>query len=177
MKNKKWKILSKIESQNIWSKVYKEFDFQPRFETEGDVYFINQSYDLYDCSEAAYIADTNINWSVTIQNIFLKSLNKGQKKIYALTWKHNDFIYDPSIKIESQNPLSEDNTVLKNNGDIYYLPRFYPDGEYYIFIAKDFSWGYLTDPWRKHIFVFGDPLKRIFRKESSILKFNLISSN
>ncbi|ECB9834724.1 hypothetical protein FL863_06510 [Listeria monocytogenes] len=26
----------------------------------------------------------------------------------------------------SINPLSEDNTLLKNNGNIYYLPRFYP---------------------------------------------------
>ncbi|GCF93731.1 hypothetical protein NRIC_16220 [Enterococcus florum] len=69
MVEEKWKILSDIDSQEVWNDVYKKFNFQPDFETNKEVYSINQTYDLYDCSEAIHSADTDINWTITIQNI------------------------------------------------------------------------------------------------------------
>ena len=52
-----------------------------------------------------------------------------------------------------------------------YFPEFYPNGDYYFFIAKDFRWGYLTHPWLKKAWVFGDNLMRLFQKYSNELSF------
>ncbi|MDQ0899197.1 DUF2716 domain-containing protein [Paenibacillus sp. V4I7] len=35
---------------------------------------------------------------------------------------------------------------------------FYPDGDYYLFINKDFLWGYLGHPWEQTISIFGGDL-------------------
>lgn len=76
-----------------------------------------------------------------IQKIFVEVTPKGEL-MYVLDWQHNAFLYDPRKEEE-------------NRG---YFPSFYPDGDYSFFIHESFEFGYLADPWRQEIWVFGDNL-------------------
>ncbi|MDT5187267.1 MAG: hypothetical protein QOJ20_3566 [Mycobacterium sp.] len=61
--------------------------------------------------------------------------------------------------------------VGEDEDDRFYPPEFYPNGDYYFFLAQDFSWGYLTHPWRRMAWVFGEPLRTKFRNHSLQLGF------
>jgi hypothetical protein len=39
------------------------------------------------------------------------------------------------------------------------FPEFYPNGDYYFFVAIDFRWGYFTHPWKMKLWIFGDELR------------------
>lgn len=92
---------------------------------------------------------------------------KGDAFMYALDWQHTCFKYNPRIIDYNEYPVFVKYDVpIKNEyvdweGYNVWFPTFYPDGDYYFFIAKDFSWGYLTHPWLKKAYVFGDCLREL----------------
>jgi hypothetical protein len=80
--------------------------------------------------------------------------------IYALDWHHTCFRYNPkSLEKMPHEMKMEDYTI--------YFPEFYPDGDYYFFVAKDFSWGYFGHPWTQQLWIFGKELVEEIKKVPS----------
>ncbi|MDQ0194585.1 DUF2716 domain-containing protein [Paenibacillus wynnii] len=66
--------------------------------------------------------------------------------IYPKDWQHESFYYSPYLQ------------------DVSPRISFYPDGDYYLFLKTDFSFGYLGHPWEHSITIFGEELIQQFIK-------------
>lgn len=170
-----WEILSEQLTRKLWGIVYQRFSFEPDYYAEDARYALKEPYDLYNCQAVGPIADADPNWHETIQNIFCNCL-KDEEAMYVLDWQHTCYDYYPKVKIRKENPTFIPYEKDSENGYYAYFPDFYPDGDYYLFFSKDFSWGYLTDPWHQHIFVYGEQLRKEIQKKAKYLGFVLIES-
>ena len=74
-----------------------------------------------------------------------------------MDWNHFAFFYDPRNEDEQKSICVQDEKYI-GGGYSAYFPGYYPDGDYYFHISEDFRFGYLTHPWRKEAWVFGDAL-------------------
>ena len=92
------------------------------------------------------------------------------KHMYALDWQHSGFRYNPRIATLKRSMFIHDERY-ENGGYNAFFPGFYPDGDYYFFISKDFLWGYLTHPWLRKAWIFGKQLQVYIRRYFCDLKF------
>ncbi|MDR0862382.1 MAG: DUF2716 domain-containing protein [Oscillospiraceae bacterium] len=172
MQNEVWTILEENESQTVWDKIYADFKFKPQYSKPPipyDAFVFSLPFDEYDIQESH-------NWDLaedTAQDeliiSFLIACLGEDDYLYALDWQHTCFRYNPRISLATKaNPAF---TISLEYPDGYnaYFPRFYPDGDYYFFVARDFSWGYFTHPWLKKFWVFGEKLMNLFREQSADL--------
>jgi len=74
--------------------------------------------------------------------------------------------YNHRIRNLKDNPTFIHDENYPCGGYNAYFPEFYPNGDYFFFVAKDLSWGYLTHPWQNKIWVYGDSLILCLRKYS-----------
>jgi hypothetical protein len=63
---------------------------------------------------------------------------QGHEKLYVFDWQHNGYEFYPML---NRPPLS-----------------VYPDGDYYSFVAEDFSFWTFGHPWQHTVCIFGKPL-------------------
>jgi hypothetical protein len=159
------------EYDRLWNIIDTTFLFSPDPYKKESVYNISYPFDMYDISEIFEGICGKSFWEEAMREIFISVLGNDEF-IYVLDWQHTAFKYNPNIKV-LKNPIHIVDGEIDYN---VYFPKFYPDGDYYIFIAKDFSWGYLTDPWRENVFVYGEELRKLFREKKELLKFKLIKS-
>ncbi|MEO1770552.1 DUF2716 domain-containing protein [Candidatus Enterococcus ferrettii] len=177
MKNQQeWEILSDQIVDELWEIVYQRFSFEPDCFAKDSRYTLKEPYDLYSCAGVFAIADSDPNWRETIQDIFCTCL-KDQKYMYVLDWHHTCYKYYPQVKTCKDKPTFIEGEKSFHGGYYAYFPEFYPDGDYYLFFSKDLSWGYLTDPWRKEIFVYGELLRKEIQKKARYLGFILIETS
>lgn len=171
-----WELLEDSENNDVWSFVYQEFSFQPTIDREKDVFSLAFPHDVYNCARVFSKAETDPKWAQTIREILTTIMRANEQPFcYAVDWQHSGFKYRPEqdqgndwmreVKEEGQAPYN------------VYFPTFYPNGDYYLFLAADFSWGWLTDPWRKQLIVYGEPLRTLVRKKSAYLELDLLFSS
>ena len=96
---------------------------------------------------------------------------KNDEYMYALDWQHTGFRYDPKIEKCMKAPVFIKDKRFAGGGYNVCFPTFYPDGDYYFFIGKDFSWGYLTHPWEKRVYIFGESLISYFSNIAEAIGF------
>lgn len=171
-----WEILPDQKADKLWEIVYQRFSFDPDYYAKDARYTLTEPYDLYSCEGVGFIGDSDPNWRETIQEIFCTCL-KEQEYMYVLDWQHTCYYYYPQVKTRKDKPTFIADKKSFNGGYYAYFPEFYPDGDYFLFFSKDLSWGYLTDPWRKHIFVYGEQLRKEIQKKAPFLGFALIESS
>lgn len=171
-----WEILSDVEQDELWEIVYQRFSFKPDYYAKEARYTLKEPYDLYSCKGVAALADSDPKWRETIRGIFCTCL-RDQEPMYVLDWQHTCYYYYPQAKIRKDKPTFIRDKKYSNGGYYAYFPEFYPDGDYFLFFSKDLSWGYLTDPWRKHIFVYGEQLRKEIQRKAHYLGFTLIESS
>lgn len=144
--------------EKIWDRVYDELGFKPSYEYHGHSmnvtlpFDIKQRYVVYstdDMNEAQTEGLSRIMSSV------LAELTPVGKRVYALDWHHAAFLFDPRNSDEMKSVPEIDEKTGEQLG-ISYFPEFYPNGDYYFFIAEDFSFGWLGHPWRQEIWLYGD---------------------
>ncbi len=176
---KMWSILDECECTKIWNKIYKDFKFCPCMNTDVIHFEYKMPMDVYDISTSLIWCDNEeINEKIRIS--FIECL-KDEPYMYALDWQHTSFRYNPRISDNLEYPvLIKYEEPIKNEhldweGYNVYFPTFYPDGDYYFFVAKDFSWGYLTHPWLKRVYIFGDSLKEHFERIADEIGFVAIT--
>jgi hypothetical protein len=81
---------------------------------------------------------------------FIECTDKDEY-IYALDWQNDGYWVNPRLKF------------IKDEFDEWLVP-FFPNGDYYFFLQKDFEWGYLGHPWQQSICIFGEKFVRNLRE-------------
>ena len=167
-----WSILDENESKEIWNKVYSKFSFNPKREIAYD-FKIN--VDVYDITNSLIWTD-NEEINTIIKTIFIECMDKDDY-MYALDWQHSDFKYNPKNNTLKESPEFIVDKNYHGGGYNAYFPEFYPNGDYYLFISKNFSWGYLTCPWSNKIWVYGECLMSKIKNHSEKLGFTVFNNN
>ena len=114
--------------------------------------------DIYDLDKSPiYTDDPEINrW---IRDVFIECMGDDEYML-ALDYNHSCYRYNPRITTPKANPTFMEDAKFSHGGYYAYFPEFYPKGDYFLFVAKDFSWGYFTHPWRNCAWVHGEPLMK-----------------
>lgn len=153
-----WKLISQSDYNEIWNRFNKEYSFRPgvnpkdwpsihseREQLKLDITELWQP--VYDVQKWEQLTRAGINAFATIVS--------GDEEIIVLDWQHDCYYVRPSEMsvgsmlnmLESQNPK----------------PSFIPDGDYYIFLTKDFENVWFGHPWEKSITIVGDRLIKAYR--------------
>lgn len=138
-----WISLQHAEYGIVWDKFYEEFSFKPSIYPENWPSFsMNKPYITFEIKKNDQDEEMN-EFEETCKNV-LKSCLEPEEYIYALDWHHESYYYSPYVQDMS--------------------PRisFYPDGDYYLFLKTDFSFGYLGHPWEHSFTIFGEELIQTF---------------
>ncbi len=158
-------LLNDEQYNTVWDRVENELQFFPNCSDRNSAtpfppFVINKNHVIYG------IENTNDDEMQGMENLiteaFIKCTKQGER-IFALDWQHSAFLYDPRNKDEQRSVFVSDDKYM-GGGYRAYFPDFYPDGDYYFFIAEDFRFGYLTHPWRQEAWVFGNDLIIEFEK-------------
>lgn len=141
------------EYKAVWDRVYNELGFKPGMH-ESVPFKIAQPHCVYGI---AGMTGEQMDKMESISKEIFARLTPAGGRVYALDWQHSSLLYDPRDPDE-QKDFRHDDERYNNGGYNVYFPSFYPDGDYYFFIAEDFSFGLLGHPWRQEIWIFGEAL-------------------
>ena len=170
-----WSILEDDEDKRIWKELYNSFKFSPNTDTDIVPFHFKIPVDVYDIS-SSLIWNNNKEINDRIRFSFIECL-KDDDYMYVLDWQHTCFRYNPRIVDDLEYPIFVKYEPPIKSGHVewegynVYFPTYYPDGDYYFFISKDLTWGYLTHPWRKEAYVFGACLRKSFSKFANEIGF------
>ncbi|MCI9155998.1 MAG: DUF2716 domain-containing protein [Lawsonibacter sp.] len=149
-----YSILDEEESKQIWERIYTELHFQPSVRSGVLPFQLSEPYLVLDLACAS--EDQIDRLFAQVPEAFSQCLGEDNW-IYALDWHHSYFRYDPRLPITEHSHWVEDERYMGGGYDAWF-PDFYPDGDYYFFVQRDLKWGWLGHPWRREIWIFGDPL-------------------
>jgi hypothetical protein len=160
-----WVLLDDTEYNIVWSKVENILGFNSGVKIKVP-FTISIDYEVYDLS---LVSCDNEKFETLMREI-IKTCAANDEYIYALDWQHTGFRYNPNAA-----ELPQMFTHIENNNMPFgfvniYFPTFYPNGDYYFFIQKDFAWGCLGHPWKKKYWIFGKKLISEMELFSSQLK-------
>lgn len=153
-----WELLSQIEYDTVWDNFQQQFDFRPTIypngfpsirEPRGSITYQFQ-YPSAE-SEDKVIDDVNSK-SLTA---FKTSISSAEA-LYALDWQHDCYWFYPHLTFSE-----------------WLIPVF-PDGDYSIFLAKDFSFGIFAHPWEQSFCIWGAKLLTKYRDNKPLLFENII---
>jgi hypothetical protein len=136
-----WIILHDEEYNTIWDKFQEEFQFQPQYgKYDKPTFVFNMPVDVYDIEDSPiYNDDEDLN--DIIRNGFILAMDDDDF-MYAFDYNHTSYRYNPRVNAVIGYPVwISDERYKPHGGYNAYFPEFYPDGDYYFFIAKDFRWG------------------------------------
>ncbi len=160
-------LLSDSESKTVWQRVYDTLHFKPSINSDVIPFKLDVPYVIFDISSINHeVIDSKISEILvecTLENEYL----------YALDWQHSNFKFNPRNKDEQQDTYVTDDRYF-GGGYNAYFPSFYPDGDYYFFLASDFRFGYLGHPWQNKIWIFGEKLIEAIKKNAQLLGFNIL---
>ena len=152
-----WTPISQNDNDKFWDKFYADFSFKPSVDptywpsikTDKP----NIKIDITDLWGDTYDEE---NWVSLIKkgiNSFV-SISNPQDEIIVLDWQHECFNVNPrQITVD---------TMLPNDNTSIMVPSFIPDGDYYIFLTKDFENIWFGHPWEKTITIIGDKLIKAY---------------
>jgi hypothetical protein len=138
-----------VEYDEVWGRFDDEFAFHPnvgpRFKRPGikepspsETYSIGG---IYGQGEEHY--DELDNDLMAFALAMFRSLTAPDEFIYALDWQHQSFKFFPHVPFE-----------LTEFGE-WPVPIL-PNGDYYIFLEKDFNWGVFGHPWERTMCFWGN---------------------
>jgi hypothetical protein len=140
-----WISLQDDEYRIVWNNFYKHFSFKPSiYPKDWPTFSTNVPYVTFEIKKN--YQDEEIDELEETCKIVLRSCLEPDEYIYALDWQHESFYYSPYLQ------------------DVPPRISFYPDGDYYLFLKSDFSFGYLGHPWEHSITIFGEELVQQFIK-------------
>ncbi|WP_235599352.1 DUF2716 domain-containing protein [Paenibacillus amylolyticus] len=138
-----WIPLQDNEYKRVWDKFDKDFSFKPSiYPKDWPTFSIHGPYITFEMIKN--YKEEEINELEEVCKTIFKSCLEPHEYLYALDWQHESFYYSPYLQEASPRIL------------------FYPDGDYYLFLKKDFSFGYLGHPWEQSITIFGEELVQKF---------------
>jgi hypothetical protein len=138
-----FKKLNQEEYNKVWNKFYELFHFKP---SVNDFPAIKTNrpqlkFDIKDCFSPNYPLDKLEGFAI---NLFTKISSAGDR-FYALDWQHECYDFDPREQI--------DRDEFKD-----WIVPVLPNGDYYIFLTKDFKNVWFGHPWEQTITLIGDDI-------------------
>lgn len=154
---KNWIPFTEQEEDQIWNRLSRNFKFEPStsnfpsFEVPHP--FI--TYDISDFFGESADLEAFDNLEEKALDAFKESI-LDDEYILALDWQHECYWVNPHLEFE------------RDEWGEWKIP-FFPNGDYYFFIQKDFKFGFLGHPWERSITVFGKELINAFDKHKLIM--------
>lgn len=148
-----WTEMTKPEMDRAWDRFYPEFAFRP------------SPYP----KDFPGIREPSPSRTYALPRDAGSSLSDGQTGRLMLSSADGDMLHDRFLAaFRACTPSGGRLAVLDWNHNCHWFaphtePHAWrtsvvPDGDYYIFLAEDFSWGTFGHPWEWTICVFGEPL-------------------
>jgi len=135
-----WLELTNEERAAIWDRFYAEFQFKPDYnERVAPAIAEPRPFVTFDLSSTTLDDENALFINDLLLNSF-QSLASAGDMMYWLDWQHACYRFDPQFIDDS------------------WTNSWYPDGDYYIFLASDFSFGTFGHPWQQSLCVFGASL-------------------
>jgi hypothetical protein len=136
---KSWTELSDDEYTRIWNRFYADFAFKPDY-YERVMPAIAEPDPFVTFDISPQMASHSIDEIDDLLRTAFQAITPTTTLMYWLDWHHTCYRFNPH-QIESNRQLN-----------------WYPDGDYYILLASDFSFGTFGHPWQQSLCVFGASL-------------------
>jgi hypothetical protein len=161
-----WQELDADEAQRVWDRFDSALHFQPSVD-KADWPGIREPRDsvafsighVFSGDESRYTRLTN-DLAHKLIIALQKCVDVGST-IYALDWQHACYSFAPHQPFD-----------FKTEDDWPVPPC--PNGDYYIFLAQDMSFGVFGHPWEQTMCVFGRCLIDAFEDELPLLFDNRV---
>lgn len=138
------------EDERFWGLVDRQLGFHPSTrpgdwpgfnEPEGSITW--SAAPLFDDFEESFV-DAEIELA-SVLAFAADKVRGGDDSLVCLDWQHPGYWFDPAIVRPPSQAYSWPIPVL-------------PDGDYYLFLATDLRFGWLTHPWEQTVCCYGDLL-------------------
>ena len=120
---------------------------------------MNRPYTVYDISQ---MNKDQIDLLYELAPRALQNCLKPGYMLYAIDWYHNVVLYDPLLP--EQEYSSRPTIRFQTKEGLGYYHGFYPDGDYFFYLDRYGSFGYLSHPWREEVWIYGLSLVEEFEK-------------
>jgi len=135
-----WQRLNEKETGHAWDNFYRLFDFFPSIDKFPGIRTslpqIKYSITKY------YSTETSFSNLENVALVLFNSITNPGERLYALDWQHDCYDFDPRGEME------------RDEFEEYIIPIF-PNGDYYIFLTKDFKNVWFGHPWEQTITLIG----------------------
>ncbi len=141
-----FQVLSNEEYNIVWDKFYTEFSFKPSINIWPSIQTNKRQLKL-NISKIFGETFSEEKWNRfnELGELVLIEIVEPNGRIYALDWQHECFDFDPRKGLWEKDINS---------------PPLIPDGDYYIFLNKDFSNVWFGHPWEMSVTLIGDKIVR-----------------
>jgi hypothetical protein len=138
-----FKPLNQDEYNEVWDKLYELFHFTPSIDHFPAITTDRPQlkFDIKNCFSKDFPLDKLEELAVKL----FVSVSKPGEKLYALDWQHDCYDFDPRAEMD------------RDEFDEWIVPVF-PNGDYYIFVTKDFNNMWFGHPWEKTITLVGQDI-------------------
>ena len=140
--------LARAEHDTVWDRFCEQFKFRPSIHPEcwPGIHEPMPSM-TFDISSFYGRRDADLlNCDLKVKLLAaLRHCLRPPARLYALDWQHPCYWFDPFGRIDVD--------AL----GLWPVPLL-PDGDYYIFLAEDFSFGIFGHPWEQTMCIFGQTL-------------------
>lgn len=145
-------IISNDTENFLWNKMYDVYKFKPGTDHQCEWIQI-------PCESKVYYKDTP--WTAEQESIINSCFEElTDDEMYALDWKHDCFTFSPKEHI----PFEYEEYDSDRKCQVYF-PTYYPNGDYHVFVDKEWKYGLFGHPWKHEIVVMGEKLIEMFEKE------------
>lgn len=132
------------EYDRIWDAVFEKLRFHPSAYPGVTTFELDMPQRVYRLPMRVW----DERQEALVENLFEQAIHE---EIYALDYQHPAYAYEPG----EEHLMEWYDEAKKAN---MYFPTYYPDGDYYFFVAKDLSFGWLGHPWQEKLIVFGEKM-------------------
>lgn len=159
--------LSDTEQDAVWQEFDTRFCFRPSIHSidwpgirEPVPSVTDDIAGVYDLEEQAYVAGLDDLERKLVAA--LRRVTAPGECIYFLDWQHSGALVDP----HAWEPVTR--RPDGRSPEEWFSP-FIPNGDYWIFLARDFRFGYFGHPWEKTVCLWGEPFLRKVEGDPPIL--------
>jgi hypothetical protein len=134
-----WTPLTSEEYDAVWDRFYREFSFHPSVNPED---FPGIREPVPSITWTLHPSPWTVEDEDELHHRFLaafKACTTAEEVLYALDWQHTCYWFCPHVPFEE------------------WVVPVLPNGDYYIFLSHDFSWGVFGHPWEWTLCGFGKP--------------------
>jgi hypothetical protein len=135
--------LSQEEYQIAWDRFYALFHFKPDVKNFPAVESGKPSltFTIRDFLSPGYVPDELEKFAIQL----FRGITKPGERLYALDWQHPCYDFDPRKEMD------------RDEFDEWIVPVV-PNGDYYIFLTKDFTNIWFGHPWEETITLIGNDI-------------------